>query len=100
MKKQLTLKVKPSEAADDNYLKKIVAVEAGCKASDITGYSILRKSMPVAVRCTSIFLLKRLLKSRTITDHSIRSILEMLANQRKELLLLVQDQPVYLRRCN
>ena len=50
MKKQLTLKVKPSEAADDNYLKKIVAVEAGCKASDITGYSILRKSIDARSR--------------------------------------------------
>src|SRR6187399_2633079 len=50
MKKQLTLKVKPSEAADDNYLKKIVAVEAGCKVSDITGYTILRKSIDARSR--------------------------------------------------
>src|SRR6186713_2734516 len=50
MKKQLTLKVKPSEAADDNYLKKIVAVEAGCKVPDITGYSILRKSIDARSR--------------------------------------------------
>src|SRR6187549_2667687 len=50
MKKQLTLKVKPSEAADDSYLKKIVAVEAGCKVPDITGYSILRKSIDARSR--------------------------------------------------
>ncbi|HMK18631.1 MAG TPA: NAD(P)/FAD-dependent oxidoreductase [Chitinophagaceae bacterium] len=50
MKKQLTLKVKPSEAADDSYLKKIVAVEAGCKSTDITGYSILRKSIDARSR--------------------------------------------------
>ena len=50
MKKQLTLKVKPSEAADDNYLKKIVAVETGCKVSDITGYTILRKSIDARSR--------------------------------------------------
>ena len=50
MKKQLTLKVKPSEATDDNYLKKIVAVEVGCKASDITGYTILRKSIDARSR--------------------------------------------------
>src|SRR6187399_1960996 len=50
MKKQLTLKVKPSEAADDNYLKKIVAVEAGCKVSDITGYTVLRKSIDARSR--------------------------------------------------
>ena len=50
MKKQLTLKVKPSEATDDNYLKKIVAVEAGCKESDITGYTVLRKSIDARSR--------------------------------------------------
>src|SRR6185436_9760131 len=50
MKKQLTLKVKPSEATDDNYLKKIVAVEAGCKESDITGYTLLKKSIDARSR--------------------------------------------------
>jgi len=50
MKKQLTLKVKPSEATDDNYLKKIVALEAGCKESDITGYTVLRKSIDARSR--------------------------------------------------
>ena len=38
MKKQLTLKVKPSEATDDTFLKKIVAAEVGCSPSEITGY--------------------------------------------------------------
>ena len=50
MKKQLTLKVKPSEAADDNYLKKIVAAEVGCKVSDVTGYTILRRSIDARSR--------------------------------------------------
>src|SRR6187401_1849122 len=50
MKKQLTLKIKPSEAADEDYLKKIVAVETGCKPFDITGYSILRKSIDARSR--------------------------------------------------
>lgn len=50
MKKQLTLKVKPSEAIDDNYLKKIVAVEGGYKVTDITGYTILRKSIDARSR--------------------------------------------------
>ena len=50
MKKQLTLKVKPSEATDDNYLKKIVAAEVGCKVSDITGYTVLRKSIDARSR--------------------------------------------------
>ena len=50
MKKQLTLKIKPSEAADDEYLKKIVAIETGRKASDITGYTILKKSIDARSR--------------------------------------------------
>jgi uncharacterized FAD-dependent dehydrogenase len=45
MKKQLTLKVKPSEAADNNYLKKIVAAEIGCTVSEITGYTMLKRSI-------------------------------------------------------
>ena len=45
MKKQLTLRVQPSEATDDNFLKKIVAAEVGCLTSEITGYTVLRKSI-------------------------------------------------------
>jgi uncharacterized protein len=50
MKKQLTLKVKPSEAADDNYLKKIVAADVGCATSEITGYTTLRRSIDARSR--------------------------------------------------
>src|SRR6187200_2384488 len=50
MKKQFTLKVKPSEAADDNYLKKIVAAEVGCAASEVTGYTTLRRSIDARSR--------------------------------------------------
>ena len=50
MKKQLTLKVKPSEAADDDYLKDIVAAEVGCTATEITGYTLLRRSIDARSR--------------------------------------------------
>src|SRR6188474_2992002 len=50
MKKQLTLKVRPSEAADDDYLKKIVATEVGCAASEVTGYTTLRRSIDARSR--------------------------------------------------
>ncbi|HEU5165524.1 MAG TPA: NAD(P)/FAD-dependent oxidoreductase [Chitinophagaceae bacterium] len=50
MKKHLTLKVKPSEAADDNYLKRIVAAEVGCTASEITGYTTLKRSIDARSR--------------------------------------------------
>jgi len=45
MKKHFTLRLKPSEAANDYYLKKIVAAEAGYIPSEITGYTILKKSI-------------------------------------------------------
>jgi len=50
MKKQLTLKVKPSEAADDNYLKKIVALQVGCAPSEISGFTTLRSSIDARSR--------------------------------------------------
>ncbi|HJS55285.1 MAG TPA: FAD-dependent monooxygenase, partial [Chitinophagaceae bacterium] len=50
MKKQLTLKVKPSEAADDSFLKKIVAAGVGCAVSEITGYITTRRSIDARSR--------------------------------------------------
>jgi uncharacterized FAD-dependent dehydrogenase len=50
MKKQLTLKVKPSEATDDTFLKKIVAAEVGCSPSEITGYTTLKRSIDARSR--------------------------------------------------
>src|SRR4030095_9111929 len=50
MKNHLTLKVKPSEATDDNYLKKIVAAEVGCAPSEITGYTTLKRSIDARSR--------------------------------------------------
>ena len=50
MKKQLTLKVKPSEAVDDLYLKKIVAAEVGCAPSEVTGYTTLKRSIDARSR--------------------------------------------------
>ncbi|HET6767124.1 MAG TPA: NAD(P)/FAD-dependent oxidoreductase [Chitinophagaceae bacterium] len=45
MKKHFNLKLKPPEAANDNYVKKIVAAQAGYTPSEITGYIILKKSI-------------------------------------------------------
>ena len=50
MKKQLTFRLKPSESADDNFLKKIIAAESGNKISSVTGYTILRKSIDARSR--------------------------------------------------
>lgn len=45
MKKQFTLKLKPSEAANEDYLKKILAAEIACAPSEISGYNILKRSI-------------------------------------------------------
>ena len=45
MIKQLALRLKPSEAADDFFLKQIIATESGKKAASVTGYNILKKSI-------------------------------------------------------
>jgi len=50
MKKQLTFRLKPSESADDNFLKKIIAIESGSKISSVTGYTILKKSIDARSR--------------------------------------------------
>jgi uncharacterized FAD-dependent dehydrogenase len=50
MKKQLTLRLKPSEAADFSFLKKVIASESGDKISSVTGYTILKKSVDARSR--------------------------------------------------
>jgi hypothetical protein len=86
MKKQLTLKVKPSEAADDNYLKKIVASEVGCTVSEITGYRTLRRSIDARSRQVFINLSIEAFVNEPYHHRSFnKSILEMLLTRRKEL---------------
>ena len=50
MKKQFTLRLKPSEAVDNILLKKVLAAESGHKASSITGYNILKRSIDARSR--------------------------------------------------
>jgi len=54
MKKHLTFRLKPSEATDENFLKKIIAVESGKAISSITGYFIQKKSIDARGRQTYI----------------------------------------------
>ena len=50
MKKQLTLRLKPSEAADLSFLKKLIAAESGNEMSSVTGLNILKKSIDARSR--------------------------------------------------
>ena len=50
MTKKITLRVNPSEANDENFLKKIIAAESGKNISSITGYTILKKSIDARSR--------------------------------------------------
>ncbi len=50
MKKQVSLRLKPSEIAGDVLTGKIIASATGCKLSSITGYNILKKSIDARAR--------------------------------------------------
>src|SRR5688572_31449065 len=45
MRKQLTLRVKPSEAANDDLIKQIIAEAESRKISSVSGFHILKKSI-------------------------------------------------------
>lgn len=45
MKKQLQLRLQPSQAAHDTGIRKAIATQSSVKASDITGFDLLRKSI-------------------------------------------------------
>ncbi|HUQ97412.1 MAG TPA: FAD-binding protein, partial [Chitinophagaceae bacterium] len=45
MQQKYTLKVRPSEAADDALLKNLIGAAAGVNAAQITGYTIIKKSI-------------------------------------------------------
>jgi uncharacterized FAD-dependent dehydrogenase len=50
MKKQLTLRIKPSESEDRDSLYNIIAAAAGVNKKEITGYTILKKSIDARSR--------------------------------------------------
>ena len=50
MKKQITVRLKPSEAADDFLLKKLVAIQAGANIASVSGYNFLKKSIDARSR--------------------------------------------------
>jgi uncharacterized protein len=50
MQEKYTLKVSPSEAADDTVIKKLIAGHAGRKPSDITGWHVLKRSIDARSR--------------------------------------------------
>lgn len=50
MKKQLTFRLKPSEAADELHLKKMIAAETGTAYSAVSGFTVLKKSIDARSR--------------------------------------------------
>ena len=50
MKKQLSLRIKPSEAADSSFTNSLIAAASGCNVSSLTGYTILKKSIDARAR--------------------------------------------------
>jgi uncharacterized FAD-dependent dehydrogenase len=56
MKKQLTLRLKPSEAADSSYIDQLIAAEAGTGRNSISGYTILKRSIDARSRQVYVIL--------------------------------------------
>jgi uncharacterized FAD-dependent dehydrogenase len=45
MQKQISIKLLPSEAADDSVIRNLLAASAGCAVKDVTGYNIIKRSI-------------------------------------------------------
>lgn len=50
MKKQLSLRLKPSEAVDSSFIKQLIAAEAGIDKNSISGFLILKRSIDARSR--------------------------------------------------
>jgi len=50
MKKQLSLRLKPSEAVDSSFINQLIAAEAGINKDSITGFTILKRSIDARSR--------------------------------------------------
>ena len=50
MKKNLSLRLKPSEAADSSFINQLIADETGKLKSSVTGFTILKKSIDARSR--------------------------------------------------
>ena len=89
MKKQLTLRIKPSETTDENYLKKIVAAEVGFAPSEITGYTVLRKSIDARSRQVYINLSVEVFISEPYHQRQINKInFGDVSNAGKEIIII------------
>lgn len=56
MKKQITLRIRPSEAADNDSINLLIAAECGTEKSSVTGFNILKKSIDARSRQVFIHL--------------------------------------------
>lgn len=50
MKKIISLRVKPSEAADSNFINRLIAAETGASENSVSGYNILKRSIDARSR--------------------------------------------------
>jgi uncharacterized FAD-dependent dehydrogenase len=50
MKKQLSLRLKPSEAVDSSFIDQLIATEAGTGKNSVSGYTILKRSIDARSR--------------------------------------------------
>ena len=57
MKKTVSLRIKPSEAADSNFINRLIAAEAGISKNSVSGYNIIKRSIDARSRQVFINLL-------------------------------------------
>jgi uncharacterized FAD-dependent dehydrogenase len=50
MKKIISLRIKPPEAADSNFINQLIATEAGTPVNSVSGYTILKRSIDARSR--------------------------------------------------
>ena len=50
MKKVISLRVKPSEAADSNFINRLIAAETGASKNSVSGYNIIKRSIDARSR--------------------------------------------------
>jgi len=50
MKKTLSLRIKPSEAADSSFINELIAAEAGTGKNSVTGFNIIKRSIDARSR--------------------------------------------------
>jgi uncharacterized FAD-dependent dehydrogenase len=96
MQQQLTLKLLPSEAADQSIIKSYVATATGKKESLITGFHLLKKSIDARSRQTWINLTLRAFINEPFEDREVNKVLLKDVSKAKRKVIIIGAGPAGL----